>query len=79
MRRTNLPGHALRSEGAAYYFYSEGKPERVWSFGTGRGGFALCECGETSPVLESAAARKRWHSAHKDAVRGAFDGAPGHG
>lgn len=81
MRRTNLRGHALRSEGKPYKRDDEGRWVRV-SFGqfTGSGpGVALCECGETSLVLESNAARRRWHARHKDAVRGAFDGAPGHG
>jgi hypothetical protein len=77
MRNTRLSGHGLNSEGAAYerggYTGNAWVPARSWT------GVALCECGETSPVLESNGARKRWHAQHKDAVRGAFDGAPGHG
>jgi hypothetical protein len=82
MRRTNIPGHALRSEGAAYECVAWAGTERRWQrVGYGRGsheGVALCECGETSPPLESDAARKRWHrDIHKPAVRGASGGAPG--
>jgi hypothetical protein len=76
MRRTNLPGHALRSEGAAYERGDETAWVKVRSSWTG---VALCECGETSLVLESNRKRKAWHGQHKQAVLGAFDGAPGHG
>jgi hypothetical protein len=79
MRRTNLPGHALRSEGAAYERNRDGDLARVHWNRTGGTGMAVCECGETSLVLESNRKRKAWHGRHKDQVRGAFDGAPGHG
>jgi hypothetical protein len=78
MRTTNLSGHALRSEGSPYMRGGEGGWVRA-SYLTSGPGVALCECHETSPVLESNNARKAWHGRHKDAVRGAFDGAPGHG
>lgn len=78
MRRTNLRGHALRSEGRPYARGDGGGWVRV-SYLTSGTGVALCECGETSLVLESNAQRRLWHSRHKDAARGAFDGAPGHG
>ena len=76
MRRTAIRGHALRSEGHAYERSDEEPWRRTWGSWTGVG---LCECGETSTVLESNRARRAWHVQHKDAVRGAFDGAPGHG
>ena len=68
MRRTNLPGHALRSEGKPY----------VWSTDEGVGwtqpwdkrpaGVALCQCGWTSAELLSDGQRKRAHAEHKEAV-----------
>jgi hypothetical protein len=77
MRRTNLHGHALRSEGKPYEPGETSPWLRVYG---SRTGVALCECGAVSPVLESDAARKRWHrDVRKAAARGAFDGAPGHG
>jgi hypothetical protein len=75
MRRTNLPGHALTGEGVAHEKRRDGR----WQSTTSRLGVGLCECGETSPELTSNNQRKAWHAQHKDAVRGAFDGAPGHG
>lgn len=66
-----LKGHGLRHEGRALL------DERGVPFGSrdaaglyveprGDGhGCALCECGATSPVLDSNAARKRWHRDHK--------------
>ena len=80
MRHTAIRGHALRSEGKAYERGDEQRWVRV-SYGRAYQhlGVALCECGETSERLDSDAERKRWHRQHKEAVRGAFDGAPGHG
>lgn len=75
MRRTNLRGHALRSEGKAYGPSDEEPMVRY----RGHIGRALCECGETSDVYWTDADRKRWHVRHKDAIRGAVDAAPGHG
>ena len=51
---TQIPGHGLRAEG---------KPGGLYS-GT-RTGPGVCSCGATSEVLESDAARKRWHVQHK--------------
>jgi len=68
MRRTNLRGHALRSEGKAYGLNGEPKGSpltRYW----GHIGQALCECGDASEVLWSDAARKRWHANHKAEVK----------
>jgi hypothetical protein len=67
VRRTALPGHALRSEGQPYRCGEEDEPEwvrlRSWN------GVGLCECGETSLPLNSNRARQKWHAAHKDEVR----------
>ena len=67
MRRTKLPGHALRREGQPYT-RGDGGWVRSWSSWTGVG---LCECGATSEVLKSNNARKAWHREHKDAIRSA--------
>jgi len=78
VRNPRLSGHALHTHGSAYQ-PSPGRPGSwipVWGSQSGVG---LCQCGETSPPLESDDARKAWHRGHKDALRGAFDGAPGHG
>jgi hypothetical protein len=37
-------------------------------YGWSRTGRGECSCGERSPVLESNAARKRWHREHKAEV-----------
>lgn len=54
---TRLAGHELRNEGRVYDPHGY-----VQSTGVSR-----CSCGDLSPVLESAAARKRWHREHKAA------------
>lgn len=57
---TRLIGHGLRHEG------------RYWTgFRYASGGAApgVCECGEKSDPLPSAAARKRWHAEHKKKMR----------
>ena len=65
-----LSGHALWSEGwpvEATPGRGQGWQAGLWRNGEGR---ALCECGEMSPVLESARVRKRWHrDVHKPEVR----------
>ena len=68
MRRTNLRGHALRGEGMAFEPSDEEPWVTAWRGWTGAG---LCECGATSPVLDSNRARKAWHSRHKEEVRNA--------
>lgn len=82
MRRTNLRGHALRSEGKPYKRDDEGRWVRV-SFGqfTGSGiGVALCECGTASEPLTSNSVRKHWHRLHKDVIRrGLLGEEPGRG
>ena len=67
MRRTALKGHALRSEGKPY---ARGSDEQEPWIRTGAwSGVALCECGETSPVLTTDGARRRWHAGHKEEMR----------
>ena len=66
MRRTALPGHALRSEGKPYQLGDESAPDVR---APGPGGYALCECCTSSSWLTSDGARKRWHAAHKEAIR----------
>jgi hypothetical protein len=62
-----LPGHALRNEGRVFWDEhlerADDSPQRRTT------GSAICECGATSPVLESDRARQRWHRAHKDEMR----------
>lgn len=70
MQKTQLAGHGLQFEGAAFEMVG-GQPQRVRWQGTGGTGFALCSCGEASPVLTSGGARKRWHRDHKVAVEAA--------
>lgn len=67
---TRLPGHTLRSEGAAHV-WRDGRYVRTAEW-TGKG---LCSCGATSDVVGSNNARKRWHRAHKDAIRAEASGA----
>jgi hypothetical protein len=77
MASTRLTGHALQHEGKPFAPGETSPWLRVYGSSTG---VALCECGQTSPVLESDGARKRWHrDVHKPAVRGASGGGPGHG
>lgn len=72
MRRTALKGHALQSEGKPY---ERGEYGGKWirvsyaQFPTSPAGVGLCECGATSPVLESNGARRRWHADHKEKIR----------
>lgn len=68
---TRLSGHGLWSEGwpvEATPGHGQGWRQMSRRSGPGR---ALCECGEMSPVLESANQRKRWHKEHKEQVRSA--------
>lgn len=60
MKSNRLAGHELPNEGRAY---NAGN----WIV---RVGATRCSCGEVSPILQSATARKRWHRQHKDDVRG---------
>jgi hypothetical protein len=66
---TRVAGHGLWSEGWPVIATPGQGPG--WRPGSHRGdiGRALCECGEMSEPLLSAAERKRWHREHKEAVR----------
>lgn len=57
MTSTRLAGHGLRYEGRVV------AKSGAWL--VNGSGPAKCECGEYSPVLQSTAARKRWHREHK--------------
>lgn len=60
-----VPGHGLVAEGAAFGIGPNGEPFRLrWNSTAGQGR-ALCACTAHSPVLNTAAARKRWHVTHK--------------
>lgn len=69
---TLLSGHTLRSEGAPFKWTSNGRRYvRVMDSWIGKG---LCSCGAASGSLSSNNARKRWHRAHKEALRAALYG-----
>ena len=61
-----VKGHGLRHEGAAH-------DESGSYMGGGSVGYGFCACGVRSTLLESTAARKRWHRAHKSVVVWADD------
>lgn len=69
MRNTQLAGHGLLNEGAP--FDDAGDRVHVSTSGPGR---AKCSCGELSDPLPSGGARRRWHAAHKEAVRSSAQG-----
>ena len=62
---TQIRGHGLKAEGKPYADNGEGGWMHLYQQHVGRG---LCSCGATSEVLESDAARKRWHKDHKAEV-----------
>lgn len=62
MKTNRLPGHTLLFEGKLLGIYERN---------SNGPGVTKCSCGQTSPVLPSTGARKRWHRAHKDTVRAA--------
>lgn len=66
---TRVKGHALAHEGAPHT-----KDGRIacgsFFIRTAGEGCGKCECGELSPVMPSANARKTWHQRHKQEVRG---------
>lgn len=71
--RTRLPGHGLLSEGWPYE-WRQGDEEDApsWHKSSRRdwAGHGVCSCGAASPAsLDTNNARKRWHKAHKEAVR----------
>ncbi|TDC34204.1 hypothetical protein E1211_17810 [Micromonospora sp. 15K316] len=63
MKSNRLAGHTLPNEGRLYdrgiYLVREGA--------------IRCSCGDVSPFLPNATARRRWHREHKAAVRAAAD------
>lgn len=67
-KNTRLSGHTLQSEGSPFEWYDGGEGAR-WVRSSTASGKARCSCGETSGVLSSTGARKRWHAAHKDEIR----------
>jgi hypothetical protein len=67
MRRTNVRGHALRSEGKSYG-PSRDDPSQFERW-RGHIGYGLCECGAHSDCEWSNAARQRWHATHKAEVK----------
>lgn len=66
MTSTQLRGHGLRAEGAA--FTAAGL--RRYPGRGGGPGHAKCACGARSPELPSQGARQRWHRDHKLAILG---------
>ena len=66
---TQIPGHGLQAEGKPYDPVPR-SGEWVRIYGGSRIGVGVCSCGETSDVLTTDAARKRWHKDHKAEVLG---------
>lgn len=64
-----LAGHALVNEGAAHERRTVHIDTVVFVRTRARTGFAVCSCGEQSPVLPSTGRRKQWHRDHKAAIR----------
>lgn len=64
-----LSGHTLRNEGAAQMRRTIHIDTIVYMPTWTRRGFAVCSCGEESPVLPSNGRRKQWHRDHKEAIR----------
>lgn len=62
---TQIPGHGLQAEGKPFTSTVTGGWTRIH----GSSGVGLCSCGETSEVLGSDAARKRWFNDHKEQYR----------
>jgi len=73
---TRLAGHALQHEGKPHVPGATSRWVRVYGSSSG---VALCECGRTSPVLDTDVARKAWHRDHKAAMLGAPGGVTRHG
>lgn len=75
---TRVPGHTLRSEGAAYIkagCCDWARPlasidgHGLHRLPVGQGGHGVCSCGEYSAHLYADNERKRWHREHKDLVQ----------
>lgn len=59
-----VPGHHLVDGGAPFYGKNRPRPVNIYG-GVSGTGFAQCSCGAQSEVLDSGAARKRWHDNHR--------------
>lgn len=60
--RPKVRGHGLKADGSP--FSPEGKPlhnPEKYAAGWGHG---MCQCGQQSPMLPTAVARKEWHVHH---------------
>lgn len=69
IRRTPTPtGHGLMHEGAPHDAAGRLRPSQGWYVRSSGRGRAKCRCGALSEVLESGAARKRWHVQHKQDI-----------
>lgn len=69
--------HALVYDGAAVMWRTSWGDRGYWAYGPrlGRGrGPAACHCGQTSPLLDGRAARRRWHRQHKAEALGQAGG-----
>jgi hypothetical protein len=65
---TQIPGHGLQFEGEPFDpVPRDGRWARI--YGGSKVGVGVCSCGQTSDVLTSNNARKRWHKDHKAEVR----------
>ena len=62
-----VKGHGLRHEGASH----DEEGNYLWP--QWKAGYGFCSCGVRSALLESTAARKRWHRAHKSVIAWAED------
>ena len=62
-----VKGHGLRHKGASH----DEEGNYLWP--QWKAGYGFCSCGVRSALLESTAARKRWHRAHKSVVVRARD------
>ena len=58
-----VSGHGLRDEGKPFELVA-GRLRRVWV----HEGLGVCACGASSASLQTDAARRRWHNAHKREV-----------
>jgi hypothetical protein len=70
---SRLPGHGLLAEGKPFEDDGRGGIRRADVYGE-PDGFGACSCGDRSGVLGLDADRKRWHKAHKDAIRSSLTG-----
>jgi hypothetical protein len=57
-----VKGHGLLREGRGHDVSGRYVGNTDW------GGYGFCACGARSPLLETTAARKRWHNTHKATV-----------